>query len=186
MTKKFLTKMFNPKSWSYLGYCLAEAGPIKTIVGFGRLLFKGTTAKENEEAMRDALYGTIAVISLRNVPFEHHDKETRRKLNAEYGYPQVPEDPKVSIISDSRDRFNKHISLELEQRLIFDNLSDFLVRWNQDFYGYVSKSGGFRWQPQGDFYLDSGKIYFKTERTLPPKPPTGNSMVVGGIMRDKK
>lgn len=137
-----------------------------------------------QKELQELFYGSIQTICFANLGFEQDDEEKRKMLNKEHDYPQIPENPKISVICSSKDRFSKELSRCLEDCLIIQNPKEFLEGLGKDFYKYILR-GGTSGTKLGEFYLDSGRVFFKTEHSLPPKSPPGDSTVVGGILLDK-
>ena len=128
--------------------------------------------EEMQNELSKVLYGAVMAVCYRNLAFEHGRPEELQEIV------QIKENPKLSIISDSRERFNSDISKIIHGCIEIPE--DILSEVNQEFFDYVSNNRGN--MKLGDFYLDSGKVYFKTEKSLPKeKPQSGSSIVVGGI-----
>lgn len=108
----------------------------------------GGDKKACKKALEDAFYGTVAVVSRENLA----------------GSSQVPENPRLTIITDSRDKFSKTIGNELRVRLVFENADSFLTDWSREFHDYVSQYNGFK-TLLGRFYLESERVYFRTEES---------------------
>ena len=156
---------------------LPTKSKIKTVLGkditISRSLDK-SGIKEIQRILSEFLYAAVETICYRNLACEYINEQQRKK------FAQVPDNIKLSIVSDSRERFNSGIEKILLKFLPIKESKNFLKDLNKEFFDYISRTGGYNTK-LGNFYLDSGKIYFKTEKSLPPKTEPGDSIVVGGI-----
>jgi hypothetical protein len=189
-TRKLASQvLFNPLLWPLLIYRCAET---RNFANFARYIansfFTSTpnqrTLGEMQQVLSETFYCAIQSLAFRNLSFGQNDLTEKLKINQQDGYPQVPGDTQLSIISDSRERFNRKAYALLGMRMPFKDYESFLGMWNQEFFDYVSENQGF--EHNGNFFLQDGKVLYRAGFQLPPKPPIGGAIAVGGIAAEPR
>ncbi len=157
LTENFLREV-QPKLETLLGKKLNKLKPLNQ-----------EDFKICQEAIGELLYSSVQAMSYINLATRDNGLKA-----------QSPDNRKISIISESRERFNLGIEELLKECIPIKNPEGFLKELNQEFYDYISKTVGYSTR-LGKFYIEDGRVYFKAKKDLPLPVKRGDSVVVGGI-----